>query len=87
LRLEEVGGTFGGGYSLTGPSIAGAIARPLRLGRGGFVNLEGKLAFSHASVPVAAGQARGFSFFAQFAVLLGLGPEGRREGGGRRGVF
>jgi hypothetical protein len=79
LKLEEVGGTFGGGYYATGPAVSGAVARPLRLGKGAFINLEAKLAFAHASVPVVDGRARGFAFFAQIAVLLGYGPEGKTQ--------
>jgi hypothetical protein len=56
------------------------MARPLRLGKGAFVNLEGKMVFSYASVPVVDGRARGFSLFAQIVILLGYGPEGKSPG-------
>lgn len=76
-KLDEVGGSLVGGYTLTGPTVTGAMARPFRLGMGAFVNLEGKAAFAYASVPVSAGRARGFSLFVQLAVLVGYGSEGK----------
>lgn len=75
-KLEESGGMFGTGYSIAGPTASIAAARPVALTRGVFLKLEGKLALSYASVPVADGGAHAYNVIVQLAVLCGAGPDG-----------
>jgi hypothetical protein len=72
MKLTETGGTFGGGYYATGPALTAAMARPMPLGHGVLLDLEGRVAASWTSVPVVAGRARGFNVFLQLAVLLAV---------------
>lgn len=57
LELATGGGTFGGGYSLTGPALQGCVGRRFVIGRGAFFALEGKITLAYARVSVTQGEA------------------------------
>jgi hypothetical protein len=56
-RTESEGGPFGGGYFLTGPTAAVAVARRVALGRHIATVPEVRFTLSRARVPVADGEA------------------------------
>jgi len=57
LVLSETGGTFGGGYHLTGPTLAVAAGRGIALGHRFLLSFEARFTASWARVPVAGGEA------------------------------
>jgi len=56
-RAEDQGGPFGGGYFVTGPSAALALARPVPLGSRFGLVLEARASLARAHVPIANGSA------------------------------
>jgi hypothetical protein len=56
-RPENRGGPFGGGYFVTGPTLAVAAARRLPLGSRVGLVVEGRFTWARARVPIADGEA------------------------------
>lgn len=75
-RLDERGGTLGGGYYLTGPTLGALVgwAPPPR--HGFYPAAELRLTLSRARVPVAAGEASVPNI--AFHLTVGVGWEGAR---------
>ncbi|HBB91725.1 MAG TPA: hypothetical protein DC042_08385 [Bacteroidales bacterium] len=65
------------GYYLTGPILMTSVARPLRIGKGFWINFEGTITAGLAKVPIADGSAS-FMHLA-FHLHAGLGASVRQR--------
>jgi hypothetical protein len=74
--LDEKGGPFGEGYYLSGPTAAALLAYSRDLQGGLFITFETRVTMSHASVPIAGGDAEVPNFAVHGTIGLGwtLGP-------------
>ena len=72
LSLEQEGGTFGGGYYITGPVLNIAMAKRLYFLDPLFINLEFKFNPSVSWVPIEEGQAIVWNFPVTFAFGMGV---------------
>ena len=71
-KFEESGGIFDAAYQLTGPTINVAAGKRFNLTQKLFFQLDGKVNFSRANVPVVNGEARVYNIAIQFNFGLGF---------------
>ncbi len=76
LSQDEKGGPIGEGYYLSGPTAAALLAYSRDMQGGLFVTFELRMTMSHASVPIANGEAEVPNFAVHGTIGLGwtLGP-------------